>query len=58
MLVLFTNRLSIVKVFKTDVIEFAKYYNELSKPILMICRSGTRSALLFNKAKKLGLLNE
>lgn len=51
MLVLFINRLSIGKVSKIDVIEFAKYYNELPKPILMICRSDTRSALLFNKAK-------
>jgi sulfide:quinone oxidoreductase len=58
MLVLFTNRLSIIKVFKTDVIEFAKYKNELSKPILMICRSGTRFSTLFKEAKKLGLLNE
>ena len=28
------------KVFQTDVVEFAKYYHELPKPILMICRSG------------------
>jgi sulfide:quinone oxidoreductase len=46
------------KVSDTDIVEFAKYYNELPKPILMICRSGTRSSLLFNEAKKLGLLNE
>lgn len=58
MLVLFINRLSIGKVSKTDVIVFAKYYNELPKPILMICRSRTRSSILFNEAKKLGLLNE
>lgn len=51
MIVLFINRLSISKVSKTDVIEFAKYYNELTKPILMICLSGTRSTLLFNEAK-------
>ncbi|MGE8559378.1 MAG: beta-lactamase hydrolase domain-containing protein [Acinetobacter sp.] len=46
------------KISKPDVVEFAKYYNELPKPILMICRSGSRSSLLFNEAKKLGLLNE
>jgi sulfide:quinone oxidoreductase len=59
MLVLFINRVSIGKVSKTDMIEFSKYYNEFPKPILMICRSGTpRSSLLFDEAKKLGLLNE
>lgn len=28
------------KISQTDILEFAKYYNELPKPILMICRSG------------------
>ena len=46
------------KISSTDIAEFAKYYNELPKPILMVCRSGTRSTMLFNEAKKLGLLNE
>lgn len=46
------------KVFQTDVVEFAKYYYELPKPILMICRSGSRSSVLFNQAKSQGLLNE
>ena len=46
------------KVSQTDVIEFAKYYNELPKPILMVCRSGSRSSILFNQAKSQGLLNE
>ena len=46
------------KVSNTDIIEFAKYYNELPKPILMVCRSGSRSSLLFNQAKSQGLLNE
>lgn len=46
------------KVFQTDVVEFAKYYHELPKPILMICRSGSRSSVLFNQAKSQGLLNE
>lgn len=46
------------KVFQTDVVEFAKYYHELPKLILMICRSGSRSSVLFNQAKSQGLLNE
>lgn len=46
------------KVSQTDVVEFAKYYNELPKPILMVCRSGTRSKALFDQAKAQGLLHE
>ncbi|NWK60783.1 hypothetical protein HYI04_15650 [Acinetobacter sp. SwsAc2] len=46
------------KVSETDVVEFAKYYNELPKPILMVCKSGARSSLLFNQAKQRGLLHE
>jgi uncharacterized protein (TIGR01244 family) len=46
------------KITQTDIEEFAKYYNELPKPILMVCRSGTRSKALFNQAKEQGLLNE
>lgn len=46
------------KISQTDVTEFAKYYNELPKPILMVCRSGSRSSILFNQAKYQGLLNE
>jgi uncharacterized protein (TIGR01244 family) len=43
---------------QSDVEEFAKYYNELPKPILMVCRSGNRSAQLFTQAKMQGLLHE
>jgi uncharacterized protein (TIGR01244 family) len=46
------------KISQTDVAEFAKYYNELPKPILMVCRSGTRSKTLFDQAKAQGLLHE
>ena len=46
------------KITQTDIIEFAKYYNELPKPILMICKSGYRSSELFNQAYKQGLLHE
>ena len=46
------------KISQTDITEFAKYYQDLPKPILMICRSGTRSAALFNQAKAQGLLHE
>ncbi|WOE30463.1 MULTISPECIES: beta-lactamase hydrolase domain-containing protein [unclassified Acinetobacter] len=41
-----------------DIAEFAQYFNELPKPILLICRSGTRSALLYKQAKSQGLLHE
>lgn len=43
---------------QANISEFAKYYNELPKPILMVCRSGTRSAALFNQAKAQGLIHE
>lgn len=46
------------KISQTDVQEFAKYYNSLPKPILLICKSGNRSTVLFEQAKSLGLLNE
>ena len=46
------------KISQTDVTEFAKYYNELPKPILMVCRSGSLSSILFNQAKSQGLLND
>jgi sulfide:quinone oxidoreductase len=46
------------KIYQTDILEFAKYYNELPKPILMICRSGARSSALFHQAKSQGLLHE
>ena len=43
---------------QTDVEEFARYYNELPKPILMVCRSGSRSSQLFQQAKIQGLIHE
>lgn len=46
------------KIYQNDVIEFARYYKKLPKPILMVCRSGARSAALFNQAKSQGLLHE
>ena len=46
------------KISQTDILEFAKYYNDLTKPILMICRSGARSSALFHQAKSQGLLHE
>lgn len=42
----------------SDVEEFAKYYNSLPKPILLVCKSGNRSTVLFNQAKSSGLLHE
>lgn len=41
-----------------NIEEFSKYYNELPKPILIVCRSGTRSAALYHKAKEQGLIYE
>lgn len=41
-----------------DVQEFAKYYNSLPKPILLVCKSGNRSTILFDRAKSLGLIDE
>ena len=46
------------KISQTDILEFAKYYNDLTKPILMICRSGARSSALFHQAKSQGLLHD
>lgn len=43
---------------QSNIEEFSRYYNELPKPILMVCRSGTRSATLFNQAKAQGLIHE
>jgi len=43
---------------QANIEEFARYYNELPKPILMVCRSGTRSVALFNQAKSQGLIHE
>ena len=43
---------------KQDVHEFAKYYNSLPKPILLVCKSGNRSKVLFNQARSLGLIDE
>ena len=41
-----------------DVQEFAKYYNSLPKPILLVSKSGNRSKVLFNQARSLGLIDE
>lgn len=42
----------------TEIEEFARYYNELPKPILMVCKSGSRSSKLYHQAKLQGLLHE
>lgn len=46
------------KITQIDVQEFASYYNDLPKPILMVCKSGNRSASLYQQAKDQGLLDE
>lgn len=43
---------------QANIEEFARYYNELPKPILIICRSGAHSSALFHQAKSQGLLHE
>lgn len=39
-----------------DVESFARHYHELSKPILMFCRSGNRSSTLYNAAQQMELI--
>lgn len=46
------------KISATDVTEFSKYYNNLPKPVLLVCRTGSRSEALYQQAKKQGLLHE
>lgn len=46
------------KISETDVTEFAKYYNNLPKPVLLVCRSGSRSQALYQKAKQQGLIHD
>jgi len=46
------------KITQQNIEEFSKYYNDLPKPILMVCRSGTRSAALYYKTKDQGLIHE
>lgn len=41
-----------------DVEAFARHYNELPKPILMFCRTGSRSNGLHQLAKKMDLLDD
>jgi uncharacterized protein (TIGR01244 family) len=41
-----------------DVETFARHYNELPKPILMFCRTGTRSNNLYQLAKQMDLLDD
>lgn len=41
-----------------DIEAFARHYTELPKPILMFCRSGSRSSNLYQTAKQMDLLND
>ncbi|WP_151797022.1 beta-lactamase hydrolase domain-containing protein [Acinetobacter soli] len=43
---------------QTDIYAFARYYNSLPKPILLICKSGKRALDLYTQAKQQGLLND
>lgn len=41
-----------------DVEAFARHYHELPKPILIFCRTGTRSNNLYQLAKQMDLLDD
>ncbi|AOA59136.1 TIGR01244 family sulfur transferase [Acinetobacter larvae] len=41
-----------------DVHDFAEHYNQLSKPILMFCRTGNRCSNLYQLAKQMDLLDD
>lgn len=41
-----------------DVRQFAEYYNQLEKPILVFCRTGNRSNNLFQLAVQMDLLDD
>lgn len=41
-----------------DVRTFANHYNELPKPILMFCRTGSRANNLYQIAKQMDLLDD
>ena len=43
---------------QTDIQAFARYYNSLPKPILLMCKSSNRAIDLYNQAKQQGLLND
>ena len=43
---------------QANIEEFARYYNELPKPILMFCRTGNRSNNLYQLAKQMDLLDD
>ena len=40
-----------------DVEMFARHFQELPKPVLMFCRSGTRSSNLYQLAQQMALLD-
>lgn len=46
------------KISANDVTEFAKYYNNLPKPVLLVCRTGNRSQALYQQAKQQGLIHD
>lgn len=38
--------------------EFAEYFNQAEQPVLMFCRTGTRSNTLYQAAKQMDLLDD
>lgn len=43
---------------QTQVEEFAKFYNQSDKPVLMFCRTGNRSNMLYQTAEQMDLLDD
>lgn len=41
-----------------NVEDFAEIYNKIEKPVLMFCRTGNRSSVLYQTAKQMDLLDE
>lgn len=41
-----------------NIEDFAQAYNAMKKPVLMFCRSGSRSNVLYQAAKQMDLLDD
>lgn len=42
---------------QAQVAEFAQFYNQADKPVLMFCRTGNRSNMLYQAAEQMDLLD-
>lgn len=43
---------------QAQVEEFAQFYNQADKPVLMFCRTGNRSNILYQTAMQMDLLDD